>query len=229
VPHRLSLPRPVHAGPHQRRQVVRGLGGAGAGDRGRHRERGARIEAPGPGPRRPRVGLRRLAIARGGQGRRRAQARPQAGAGLDRAGRARDARHDRLRGPARHRAAQAGRDGGGLGRLRRGGLGGGADRQDQGLPRGRHRGVPGQVRLRGARARVRRLRELQDRRPARVAQGGLPERHRRLLRERGRRRAPGRDAAAQHERAHPALGLVSEYNATDRPRSQRPLLFVARS
>ncbi len=55
------------------------------------------------------------------------------------------------------------------------GLRGGADREDQGRPRGGHRGLPGQVRLRRARARLRRLRELQDGRSPRRAQGRLPE------------------------------------------------------
>ena len=68
---------------------------------------------------RPRLGLRRLAGAtRVSDGAGAAQARPGAGADLHRARRARHAGHDRVRRPARHRPAEAGRDGGGLGRRR---------------------------------------------------------------------------------------------------------------
>ena len=55
-------------------------------------------------------------------------------------------------------AAEGGRDGRGVGCLRRGRLGGRADRQDQGRARGRHRGRAGQVQIRQGRARLRRLR-----------------------------------------------------------------------
>ena len=115
--------------------------------RGRHRAQPERLADP-----------RRLRR----QGR--AQDRSGAGAGLDRARRARHAGHDRLHGPARHRPAAGGRDRGGVGRLRRGRLGGRPDRQDQGRARRRHRRRAGQVPLRGGGARLRRLH-----RPSRAA------------------------------------------------------------
>ena len=89
---------------------------------------------------------------------RRAPARPRR-AGQDRpahrhadavAERARHAGHDRLLRPARRRPAEGGRDGR---RLRRSGCrrpDRRAARQDQGLPRGRDRRRPGEVRLGGA-------------------------------------------------------------------------------
>ena len=52
---------------------------------------------------------------------------------------------------------QAGRDRGGRGGIRRGRLGGRADRQDQGRARGRHRRRRGEMRLRQTRTRLRRL------------------------------------------------------------------------
>ena len=77
-----------------------------------------------------------------------AQDRSEARTGLDRGRRARHARHDRLYRAARHRQAAGRRDRGGRGGLRRGRLGGRADRQDQGRARRRHRRRQGQMRLR---------------------------------------------------------------------------------
>ena len=60
-------------------------------------------------------------------------------------------------GPARYRQAAARRNRRGGGGLRRGRLGGRADREDQGRARDRHRRRQGQVRLRQERTRLRRL------------------------------------------------------------------------
>ena len=129
---------------------------------------------------------------------------PAARAGLDRARRARHAGHDRLhRAAARSAQPQGGRDGRGLGRLRRGRLGGRADREDQGRARGRHRGRAGQVPIRQGRARLRRLRrssrsgDLAD-----AAEGRLPEGHRRLFRECRLAGVGCGVPAAQYVRAH---------------------------
>ena len=174
-------------------KLVRAVGRAGAGDRGRHRRRGARVEAPGPRDGRHRAGLRRLAIPRGGHGRGGAQARSEAGAGLHRAGRARHARHDRLRGPARHRPAEArarrwwsrrppgrsarrwGRSPGSRARARSG-IAGSQDKCDYVV---RELGFDACVNYKTGRS-------------PRLAPGRLPGRHRRVLRERGRRRAAAR-------------------------------------
>ena len=87
-----------------------------------------------------------------------AQARSGGCAGLDRARRPRHAGHDRLCRSARNRPAEARRDGRRCGGLRRGRIGRRADRQDQRMPRGRHRRRRGEVPLRRRRARLRCLR-----------------------------------------------------------------------
>ncbi len=87
-----------------------------------------------------------------------AQDRREGGADLDRAWRARHAGHDRVHGPARHRQAAAGRDGGGCRGLGRGRLGGRPDREDQGRACDRHRRRRREVQIREGRARLRRLR-----------------------------------------------------------------------
>ena len=88
------------------------------------------------------------------QRRRPDQGRPGARAAAGVPGHARHAGHDRVLRPARHRQAEGGRDGRGLGRGRRGRQRRRPDRQDQGLPRRRHRRRRGEVPLprRGARA-----------------------------------------------------------------------------
>ena len=65
-------------------------------------------------------------------------------------------------------AAEARRDGRGVGRVRRGGLAGRPDRQAQGRTRGRHRRRPGQVPLRRRGAWLRRLHRPSGRRPGRA-------------------------------------------------------------
>ena len=77
-----------------------------------------------------------------------AQDRSESRADLDRGRRARHARHDRLYRAPGYRQAASRRDRRGRGRVRRGGLGGRADRQDQGRARRRHRRWQGQMRLR---------------------------------------------------------------------------------
>ena len=105
-----------------------------------------------------RVQPERLADPRRLRRQARAKDRSGAGAGLDRARRARHAGHDRLHGAARHRASAGGRDRGGVGRVRRRRFAGRPDRQAQGRPRRRHRRRAGQVPLCGGRAWLRRLR-----------------------------------------------------------------------
>ena len=175
-------------------------------DGGRHRQRGRRP----PTIRRFAKGDIVLSRARlaDPRGLRRAGARQDrsgARAGLDRARRARHARHDRLYGPARHRPAAGRRDRGGCGGLRRGRLGGRPDRQDQGRARGRHRRRQGQVRLCDEGARLRRLHRSSRSRSRREAEGGLPEGHRRLFRECRRRGVRGGVSAAQRLRARARL------------------------
>ena len=97
---------------------------------------------------------------------------------------------------------QAGRDRRRRGRLRRGRLGGRPDREDQGRARGRHRRRQGQVRLREEGARLRRLPRSPRYRSRREAEVCLPERHRRLFRERRRRGVRGGVPAAQRVCAH---------------------------
>ena len=134
-----------------------------------------------------------------------AQDRSEARADLDRGGRARHARHDRLYRPARYRQAAGRRNRGGRGGLRRGRLGGRADREDQGRARGRHRRRQGQMRLRQEGARLRRLPRSPRSRSRGEAEGGLPEGHRRLFRECRRRGVRGGVSAAQRVRAHAGL------------------------
>ena len=119
-----------------------------------------RVAAPGVRGRRPRQRHARRAGVRDRR-RRSGAARkidPRARAAADVARRARHAGHDRLLRPARRRQAEAGRDRRRLGRGRRGRQAGRPDREDQGLPRGRHRRRRREVRLRRRRARLRRLR-----------------------------------------------------------------------
>ena len=116
--------------------------------------------------------------------------------------RARHARHDRLLRPAGRRPAQGRRDGRRLGRGRRGRPDGRPARQDQGLPRGRHRRRPGEVRVGRQGARLRRLHRLQGRPGQGRPEGALPERRRRLLRQRRRRDPRRRADAHQPEGAH---------------------------
>ena len=84
-----------------------------------------------------------------------------------------------------------------------GAVGGGrrADREDRGLPRGRHRRHAREVRLRDGRSRLRRLRQPPRRRPAGRPARGVSGRHRRLLRERRREGVRGGAAVAERLRA----------------------------
>ena len=77
----------------------------------------------------------------------------------------------------------------------------GPDRQARRLPRRRHGGRAGQVRLAGARARLRCRDRLQGGRRAPRAGGGLPRRHRRLFRQ--HRRAGARCGAVADEPPRP--------------------------
>ena len=147
--HAVAVARSLHARAHERRAVLRHAGRHRRGDGGRHGQRGRGLEQSTASPRATScsapTGWQTHALSDGTGS---AQARSGAGAGLDRARRARHAGHDRLHGPARDRAAARRRDGGGVGRLRRGRLGGRPDRQDQGRARRRHRRRAGQVPLR---------------------------------------------------------------------------------
>ena len=117
---------------------------------------------------------------------------------------------------------QPGRDGGRLGRGGRRRLGRRPDREDQGLPRGRHRGRRGQVRATssselGFDAAI----DYKHEDVKAGAQAALPQRHRRLLRQRGRRhprrgaRAPRAARAHRHLRRHLA---VQQHAAASRAR-----------
>ena len=156
--------------------------------------------------RRHRARLRRLAGLRAFERRRPAQARSGGGAGHDGARRARHAGHDGLCRPPRDRPAEGGRDRRGRGGVRRGRLGGRADRQDQGMPRGRDRRRRRQVPL----CRRRRSASMPASITARPTFASaldrcLPQGHRRLFRECRRRRAAGGVAAAQRFRPRPRV------------------------
>ena len=116
---------------------------------------------------------------------------PKTRADLDRARRARHARHDRLYGAARHRQAASRARPWWSRRLRRGRFGGRPDREDQGRAGGRHRRRQGQMRLREEGARLRRMPRSPRSGSGGEAEGGLPEGHRRLFRECRRRRVRG--------------------------------------
>mmetsp|Transcript_24919 Transcript_24919/g.78900 ORF Transcript_24919/g.78900 Transcript_24919/m.78900 type:complete len:202 (+) Transcript_24919:118-723(+) len=89
--------------------------------------------------------------------------------------------HRSVHGHDGDRQAEGGRDGCRVHRGRRRGLARGADGQDRGLPRHRHRRHLGQVRVDYQGARVRRRDQLQDRGRVRAPQGPVPRWHRRLL------------------------------------------------
>ena len=132
---------------------------------------------------------------------------PDAGAGLDRARRARHAGHDRLRRACSNIGQpKAGETVVVSAATGRGRLGGRPDRQDQGLPRRRHR----RRRRTSAGTLIEELGFdacVDYRAPdfAGAAQGRLPEGHRRLFRE-CRRRGVGRGVpAAQRLRARAGL------------------------
>jgi len=80
-----------------------------------------------------------------------AETRPRARAGFNSLGRDGNARLDCLYGPAEHRPAEDRGDGSGGGGCGSSGFGGGSNRQDQRMPRRRHRGWKTEVRLRGKR------------------------------------------------------------------------------
>ena len=148
LPHDLPLARPLHARPHERGAVLREAGRDRRGHGRRHGRAGRPLAARGLRRGRPRGRPRRLAELRDFRGRRSGKNRSGAGADLDRARRARHARPDRLRRPARDRQAPGRRDPGRGRGLRPGRLGGRPDREDQGLPRGRDRGLEEQMRVR---------------------------------------------------------------------------------
>ena len=178
---RVHLARSRHARLDERRQVLCRPGRPRrrhARLRGRHR-RG--LQQPGLQARRRRAGPVRRAALRHLQRQGRGQGRHHAGAAAALGRRPRHAGLDRLLRPARGRPAQGRRDGRGVGRLRRGRLGGRPDRQDQGLPRGRHRRRARQVPLRHGGARLRCLRRLQGRQPGRGPQGRRAQGHRRRI------------------------------------------------
>ena len=161
---------------------------------------------PGLQDRRSRAGVRRLAEPRRVVRHRRAEARSALAPVSTALGVLGMPGHDRLRRPARHRPAEAGRDGRGLRGVGRGGRRRRPDREAQGLPRDRHRG-------RARTSATTSWSELgfdacvnyKTDDLGRGAVGRLPEGHRRLLRERGRRRHRGGAAAAQSVRARAAV------------------------
>ena len=98
----------------------------------------------------------------------------------------RDRNHRLFRSP-RRRPAGRGRNGGRLGRGRGDGLGRRADRQDQRLPRNRHRRRGREVPLADRRGRLRRGDRLQVGERSGAAEGTLSQGHRHLLRQCRRR------------------------------------------
>ena len=173
VKNALPLARPLHARPHERGQVLRRQAGDRRGDDRRHRRRGGRVEAPEV--REGRQGARHARLAAVRRVRRQGPAtRSTPAACRSRPTSACSACPASPRGSAcstsasrrRARRCVVSR------RLGRGRQRGRADRQAQGLPRGRHRRRQGEVRLRGAGARLRRLRRLQGRQAQRRPEGG---------------------------------------------------------
>ena len=81
----------------------------------------------------------------------------------------------------------------------------GTARENPRLPCGRHRRVARQVPVRRRRAGLRRLHQLQDRRPRAGAARRVPQRRRHLLRERRRQGVRGGAARDQSRSAHPAV------------------------
>ena len=126
---------------------------------------------------------------------------------------------------------KAGRDGGGVGRLRRGRLGGRADREDQGGARGRHRGRAGQVQIRQGRARLRRMRRSSRSGACREAQSRLPERASTSISRTSA--APVWDAVFPLLNTFariPVCGLIAQYSATELPpelKYKTPQMFRA--
>ena len=158
-PHHLPLARSLYARAHEPERRLCPDGGHRRGNARRHRGPGGRVESRRLSAGRFHPLLERLAGIRAVRRNGRAEAGPRRRAALDRGRRPRHAGPYGLRRSARHRTAEAGRDGRGLGRVRRRRGGRGADRPHQGLPGGRRRGRPGEVRLRDRRARLRRLRQ----------------------------------------------------------------------
>ncbi len=109
--------------------------------------------------------------------------------------------HDRLFRTSRHGPAKAGRDGGGLGGGGSRGRGRGTDRQNQELPRRRHRGRSGKVRLHRAGVGLRRSHRLQIRRREEVSSDALSAGHRHLFRQRGWHNSGSRAGATGAGRA----------------------------
>ncbi len=153
--HHLAVARSLYARAHERRSVLCGAGADRRRDGRRHGQRGDRLEQSRFCQGRHRAVARRLADPCDFRRQGPRQDRSEARADLDRGGRARHARHDRLYRAARHRQAAGGRNRGGGGGVRRRRLGGRPDREDQGRARGRHRRRQGQMRLRQKRTRLR--------------------------------------------------------------------------
>ena len=163
----LAFARPLHARPHQRGEELcegrRHRRGHGRADGGR----GHGIEAPDPQEGRPRPHAAGLAALRRDQGSDADRRLARAAQLLPRP--ARDAGDDRVLRPEGNRPAEAGRDGARLGRVGRGWQRGRPAREALGLPCDRHRRRAREVRLRDARARLRRLPRLQGGQSARRA------------------------------------------------------------
>ena len=98
--------------------------------------------------------------------------------------------------------------------------------RDQGLPRGRHRRIGGQVSVRRRRARFRRVRGLpQDGRSRARSQGRVSQRSGCLLRERWRGGVRGDSPVDQQGRAHSALR--DHLQRTTRPAIRRVRICVS--
>ena len=119
--------------------------------------------------------------------------------------RLRHRRPHRLFRPARCRQAEGRRDRRGLGRRRLGRLDRRPDRQDQGMPRRRHRRRQGQVPLADLRTRLRCRGRLQGRRGVQGAAGRGAEGHRRLFRQCRRRHPRSLPGADEQPRPHRLL------------------------
>ena len=133
TPDDLSLPRSLHAGPHERRALLCPARRGGRSDGRAHSQPGRPVAASGVPGRGHRLRPGRLAGVCPLGRQRRSQTRSRAWSAFLRARRAGHARPHGLHGPPEHRAAPRGRDARSGGGVRRGGLAGGANRADQGL------------------------------------------------------------------------------------------------
>ena len=114
------------------------------------------------------------------------------------------------------------RNRGGIRRLGCGGGRGRPTRQNEGVPRRRHCRQRREVRLCGGRVAVRRVRQLQDRRPVRGTRRRLPRRHRCVLRQCGRQGDRRGRRPPRHRRPPVAVRRHRRVQRRARLRMDRP-------